>query len=136
MARGRIRAGASVKASDYINALKQRAELRREFENVIRSHDALITLSGFELPCRMDDTEALARTYGKHARMPFNLTGSPALAVPTGFSRSGLPLGMQIIGKAFDEPMVYRIAWAYCDAAGFTERKPDVMRKVQSPAVA
>jgi len=49
--------------------------------------------------------------------MPFNVTGTPAIAVPTGLSASGLPLGMQIAGKAFDEAMVYRVAAAYCEAA-------------------
>ena len=53
-------------------------------------------------------------------RLVFNVTGTPAISVPTGFSQSGMPLAMQIAGHAFDEPMVYRIAQAYCEAADCT----------------
>ena len=90
----------------------------------------MVTLSALELPCRLDDPEAIRRTSERHLRMPFNLTGTPAIAVPTGFSHSGLPLGMQIAGRAFDEPMVYRVAFAYCDATRWGERRapPDAAR--------
>jgi len=47
----------------------------------------------------------------------FNVTGTPAISVPTGLSASGLPLAMQIAGRAFDEPVIFRIAQAYCEAA-------------------
>jgi len=56
--------------------------------------------------------------------MPFNVTGNPTLAIPTGFSSSGLPLGMQIVGRAFDEPTVLRIGAAYEAAAGSTDKRP------------
>jgi len=46
----------------------------------------------------------------RQARAPFNLTGSPALLVPTGFPESGLPLSMQIVGKPFSEALLYRVA--------------------------
>ena len=84
--------------------------------------DVLITLSSFDLPCRIDDEAAVARTYERQCRMPFNVAGGPAMSVPTGFSASGIPLAMQIAGRAFDEATVYRVAWAYCEAAGWTPR--------------
>ena len=87
------------------------------------THDALITLSGFALPALIDDEDTIAATY-KQARMPSNVAGVPAIAVPTGLSRTGLPLGMQIVGAALAEPMVYRVAYAYCEAAGSTARRP------------
>jgi aspartyl-tRNA(Asn)/glutamyl-tRNA(Gln) amidotransferase subunit A len=58
--------------------------------------------------------------------MPFNVTGNPTLAIPTGFSKSGLPLGMQIVGRAFDEPTVLRIGSAYEAAAGWIHRRPSL----------
>ena len=73
--------------------------------------------------CRIDDPEAVEYTYGRQARSPFNVTGSPALSVPTGFSTSGLPLGMQIVGKPFTEALVYRVAHAYEQATQWVERK-------------
>jgi aspartyl-tRNA(Asn)/glutamyl-tRNA(Gln) amidotransferase subunit A len=58
--------------------------------------------------------------------MPFNVTGNPTLAIPTGFSRGGLPLGMQIVGRAFDEPTVFRIGAAYEAAAGWINKRPSL----------
>jgi len=58
--------------------------------------------------------------------MPFNVTGNPALAIPTGYSKSGLPLGMPIVGRAFDEPTVLRIAAAYEAACGWINKRPEV----------
>jgi aspartyl-tRNA(Asn)/glutamyl-tRNA(Gln) amidotransferase subunit A len=57
----------------------------------------------------------------------FNVTGTPTISVPTGFSASGLPLAMQITGRAFDDAMVYRVAHAYCEATGFADRRAPIM---------
>ena len=54
------------------------------------------------------------------------MTGSPALSVLTGFTRSGLPLSMQIVGKPFAEAMVYRVANAYEQATQWTKRQPEL----------
>jgi aspartyl-tRNA(Asn)/glutamyl-tRNA(Gln) amidotransferase subunit A len=56
--------------------------------------------------------------------IPFNVTGHPALALPIGFSTSGLPLGAQIVGRAFDEPTVFRIGAAFEAAAGLINMRP------------
>jgi aspartyl-tRNA(Asn)/glutamyl-tRNA(Gln) amidotransferase subunit A len=122
--RRRLLPGAFVAAVDYVKAQQERALLAREFAKALRGIDAVVTLSALELPCRIDDPEAIARTYDRHCRMPFNLTGTPAIAVPTGFSADGLPLGMQIAGRAWDEPMLYRIAFAYGEATGWSKRRP------------
>ena len=55
--------------------------------------------------------------------IPFNVTGLPALNVYCGFSSSGLPIGMQIVGGPFQESMVFQAAHAYEMAAGWYERK-------------
>jgi aspartyl-tRNA(Asn)/glutamyl-tRNA(Gln) amidotransferase subunit A len=56
--------------------------------------------------------------------MPFNVTGNPAMSIPTGFSASGLPLSMQIVGRAFDEKTVLRIGAAFEGATGLNARRP------------
>ena len=56
--------------------------------------------------------------------IPFNQTGLPALSLCCGFSPSGLPIGMQIVGKAFEEGTVFQVASAYEKAAKWYERKP------------
>ena len=58
--------------------------------------------------------------------IPFNQTGLPALSVCCGFSPSGLPIGMQIVGRPFDEETVLRVGHAYERAAGWYKRTPDL----------
>jgi aspartyl-tRNA(Asn)/glutamyl-tRNA(Gln) amidotransferase subunit A len=80
--------------------------------------------SSFDLPCPLDDPDAIARTYGRHARMPFNLTGTPAIAIPCGFSANDLPIGLQFAAERLGEPMLYRVAHAYVEATKWTRRRP------------
>ena len=80
-------------------------------------------------PCRIDDPKAIEHTYVRQARAPFNLTGGPALSVPVGFSKAGLPLAMQIAGKPFSEALIYRVAHAYEMATQWVARHP----KLESP---
>jgi len=57
---------------------------------------------------------------------PFNATGHPGLALPCGFGASGLPLGLQLIGRSYGEATLLRIAQAYEDVAGWLARRPDL----------
>ena len=135
ISRRKLLAGAFIRAEEYIKALQTRRVLCAEFDELMQQFDAVITLSGLELPCRIDRPEDIGHTYERHVRMPFNITGTPAIAVPTGFSREGIPLGMQIAGRAFDEATVYRAAWAYCEATGSTSRVPPLTMQVRRVGV-
>jgi aspartyl-tRNA(Asn)/glutamyl-tRNA(Gln) amidotransferase subunit A len=122
--RERFLSGAFVRAADYINATRVRARLTHDFHALFSDIDVAITASALDPACRIDDTEALDRTYGRQARAPFNVTGSPALAVPAGFSKAGLPLGMQIVGKPYTEALLYRVGHTYERATQWVERHP------------
>jgi len=124
--RERLLAGAFLSATDFINATRLRRILTDRFHAAIADLDVAITVSSMEPACRIDDDDMVDRTYGRQARAPFNVTGSPALAVPTGFSSDGMPLSMQIVGKPFDEATVYRVAAAYERETGWTSRHPDL----------
>jgi aspartyl-tRNA(Asn)/glutamyl-tRNA(Gln) amidotransferase subunit A len=124
--RSKLLVGRFVPASKYLKAQQMRAVLMAEFEAAMRDHDVLVTLSSMEPPAMIDDKADVARSYSRHARMPFNLTGTPAISVPIGLSTEGLPIGMQIAGRAFDEATVFRVAWAYCSVTGSTERRPAI----------
>jgi aspartyl-tRNA(Asn)/glutamyl-tRNA(Gln) amidotransferase subunit A len=116
--------GAFIPAADYVKAQQLRTVLCAEFAQAMRELDAAITLSSLDMPCRIDDADTIAKTYERQCRMPFNVTGTPAIAVPTGFTSAGMPTAMQIVSRAFAEPMVYRVAQAYCEATGFCDRHP------------
>ena len=90
----------------------------------MENFDVVVTASSMHAPGPIEDAEIMEKTYSHQARPPFNVTGSPALVLPTGFNEAGLPLSMQIVGKPFDEAMVYRVAQAYEDATPWKDRRP------------
>jgi aspartyl-tRNA(Asn)/glutamyl-tRNA(Gln) amidotransferase subunit A len=126
LTRERVLAGAFFRAADYVHAMRQRAILIHKFQACMTSVDVAITASSMDPSCPIEDAELCEKVYGRQARAPFNLTGSPALAMPTGFASTGLPLSMQLIGKPFDEAMVYRVARAYERATEWTSQHPDL----------
>ena len=111
--RDRIMPGAFIAAAEYIDANRQRLRYREQFRRMLAEVDVLICASSMDPACEIDDEAEVARTYGRQARAPFNLLGLPALALPTGVSNGGLPLSMQVVGRAFDEATVYRVGRAY-----------------------
>ena len=127
LARERIMAGAFVRAADYVNATRLRRKMTDAFHALFADIDVAITASSMDPACRIDDVAANEYTYKRQARAPFNVTGSPALSVPTGFSKAGLPLAMQIVGKPWSEALLYRVAHAYEQAAGWHARHPALL---------
>jgi aspartyl-tRNA(Asn)/glutamyl-tRNA(Gln) amidotransferase subunit A len=123
-ARERLLAGATLRAVDYLQAVRWRLQLRDQVAAVFADIDVAITVSSMDPACRIDDDEALAANYWRQARMPFNVTGQPGLVIPAGFSKGGLPLSLQLVGHPFGEAMLYRAAQFYEDATGWTKRHP------------
>ncbi|HVZ43555.1 MAG TPA: amidase [Ramlibacter sp.] len=113
ISRRKLLAGAFVPARDYIRAMQARAVLCRGFAETLRSFDALVLPSALEPPCELDDAHAVAATYERHLRAPFSVTGTPAMAMPVGLGEDGVPLGVQLAGGAWQEPVLFRIAAAF-----------------------
>ena len=126
----RMMPGAIVSAADLIQALRMRRELYEVLARVLEDHDAIVTVNALAPAIRLDafPVDATLRTPGH--TIPFNVTGHPALAVPTGFAKSGLPIGLQIIGRPFDEPTVLRIGAAYESVAQWTTKRPQIELKM------
>ena len=122
----RVLPGAFLTADDYVDALRLRRQLTTAFNRGIAGLDAVISASSMDPPFVIDDAEEVALKYPRQARTPFNVTGNPALALPIGFDDDGLPLAMQIIGKNFQEAMVYRVAAAYEAATDWHLRRPPI----------
>jgi aspartyl-tRNA(Asn)/glutamyl-tRNA(Gln) amidotransferase subunit A len=122
----RMMPGVIVSAADLIQALRLRRELAEVVARVFETHDAIVTANALAPAVRLDafPLDAILRTPGH--TIPFNVTGHPALAVPTGFGKSGLPIGLQIVGRPFDEPTVLRIGAAYESVAQWTAKRPQL----------
>jgi aspartyl-tRNA(Asn)/glutamyl-tRNA(Gln) amidotransferase subunit A len=121
----RMMVGATLSAPDLTQAFRLRRVLSDVLNRrILANWDALITASGLAPAPRLDEFPADMPPKLTLQTMPFNVTGNPALAMPTVLSKSGLPLGLQIVGRAFDEPTVLRIGSAYEAAAGFINKRP------------
>ena len=117
LARRRLMSGAFMGAGDYVLASRRRSVMIGEVEAALREVDILLCASSMDPACRIDEPEAIERTYMRQARTPFNVTGHPALAMPTGLSRDGLPLSVQFVARYFDEANLFRVARAWERAA-------------------
>src|SRR5262249_27537722 len=106
----------------YVHAQQRRGPLMASVDDAFRDVDVLLCASAMDPSCRIDDAREVARTYPRQARNPFNLTGHPALAMMSGLSRAGLPLSLQLVGRAHDEVTLLRVAAAYERATGWTQR--------------
>ncbi|TXL70537.1 amidase [Vineibacter terrae] len=125
MTYSRIITGALISAADLTQALRLRRELATALNaQVLQRYDALITASSLGQAPRFTDYRDGYPTAWPMQSMPFNVTGNPAMSVPTGFSSAGLPLSLQIVGRPFDEPMVLRIGAALERALGLVDRWP------------
>jgi aspartyl-tRNA(Asn)/glutamyl-tRNA(Gln) amidotransferase subunit A len=129
----RLYMGALFSGADYLRAQRLRTRLAREVAGVLEGVDALIFPGQAEPAQRFDEmpTTELVSTTSRYTQ-PWNLTGLPAVSVPAGFSRDGLPVSIQIVGRPFDEPTILRIARSYERATEWHTRRPDPARWVAS----
>ena len=109
----------------YVKAQQVRTLIKDEFDDVLGTVDAILAPTSptvaFPIGAKADDP--LAMYLNDACTLPVNIAGLPGISVPCGLSE-GLPVGFQVIGRAFDEPMVLRIADAYERAAGFADQRP------------
>jgi len=125
--------GALVLATDYLRAQRVRAALRAELADLLTRVDALLTPTTRttaprigEQVTEIDGQPVSASLPGIGNTVPFNLTGAPALSVPCGFAPDGMPIGLQIAGRPWDEATVLRIGAAYEQATPWHQRHPDL----------
>lgn len=121
--RERLEWSLKITADEYVRALRERELLRREVAGFFRSADALILPS---MPCAAAPISSLmAKVNGRDQpcmwihrpfQSPHNLTGCPAVSLPMGFNREGMPLSLQIVGPEWSEGRVLAIANAYEEA--------------------
>ncbi len=120
----RMTPGAFITAVDLQQAMRLRRELSHAVNLQLRTYDALITACGLTPAPAFADISPHNPLTLPMQTMPFNLTGNPAMSIPSGLSASGLPLSVQIVGRAFDERTVLRIGAALEAATGLAARRP------------
>ena len=127
MVRARFRIGGLLTASDYVQAQRVRKLFNRELAQAFLKVDVLVTPTMTQPAAPFEGYDATSTVRGPSFTAPFNLSGLPAISVPCGFTASGLPIGMQVAGKPFDEPGIFRVAYAYEQAARWFDQRPPFM---------
>jgi aspartyl-tRNA(Asn)/glutamyl-tRNA(Gln) amidotransferase subunit A len=124
--RERFQAGALVTGSEYVQAQRIRSEICRETAEVLRDVDVLATPTSPRPATPFEQAHDPEFGFPRSNMPPFNITGSPTLALPCGFSSSGLPLSLQLAGRPFEEATVLRMGHAYERATAWHARRPPV----------
>jgi len=128
----RIMLGTFALSSGYYDAYYKKAQqvrtlIKKDFEDVFEKYDVIIgpttPTPAFKIGENIDDP--LTMYVNDILTIPVNLAGVPGISVPCGFD-NGLPLGLQIIGKHFDEGTIYRVAHAFEQATDFHNQKPGI----------
>lgn len=113
----------------YLKAQKARTLIRNDFNEAFTKCDALLTPTtptpAFKFGEKADDP--LAMYLSDIFTINVNLAGIPALSLPCGFSSSGLPIGLQVIGPAFQEANLLAVAKKYEQAHSWTAKKPEIV---------
>ena len=128
----RIMLGTFALSSGYYDAYYKKAQqvrtlIKKDFEEVFAKYDVIVgpttPTSAFKIGENIEDP--LTMYANDILTIPLNLAGLPGISVPCGFD-AGLPLGLQIIGKYFDEATIYRVAHAFEQATDFHKQKPEL----------
>jgi aspartyl-tRNA(Asn)/glutamyl-tRNA(Gln) amidotransferase subunit A len=112
----------------YLKAQKVRTLIKRDFDEAFKRCDVIVTptapTTAFKLGEKIQDP--LQMYLSDIYTISINLAGLPALSLPCGFDGDGLPIGMQIIGKPFDEATILQVAHAYEQATEWHMKKPRI----------
>lgn len=131
--RGRLEAGQTIRAIDYLKALDVKRLLEQDFDAALERVDAIVA-PGAPIPAPyVGESDVIVgglkesvRSLLVGASRPANFTGHPAVSIPCGFTRAGLPVGLQLIGPRWGEAGLLAIAKAYEETTPWNESHPAV----------
>ncbi|MDI6758323.1 MAG: Asp-tRNA(Asn)/Glu-tRNA(Gln) amidotransferase subunit GatA [Candidatus Omnitrophota bacterium] len=110
----------------YLRALKVRTLLKQDFDEIFKEFDCIVTptspTSAFKIGEKIEDP--LKMYLSDIYTISANLAGIPAISIPCGFTKKGLPVGLQILSKPFNEEMLFRVAYAYEQNTEWHKMKP------------
>jgi aspartyl-tRNA(Asn)/glutamyl-tRNA(Gln) amidotransferase subunit A len=129
--RERLCLGAFISGPQYVRAQQFRTVVRDEVNRLLARRDVLVAPSTPLAATPVGQTRVIIGSVETDVRgalisftRPFNLSGHPACSIPCGFSPEGLPIGLQIIGRPFDEATILRVADTYQRATDWHARRP------------
>ena len=112
----------------YLKALKVRTKIKNDFAEAFKKCDAVMTptspTAAFKIGERVNNP--LAMYLSDVFTISANLAGIPGISIPCGFTRDHLPIGLQLLGRAFDEPAIIRIAYTFEQNTDFHTRRPGI----------
>jgi aspartyl-tRNA(Asn)/glutamyl-tRNA(Gln) amidotransferase subunit A len=112
----------------YKKAQQVRTLIKNDFENAFKSVDLIVTPTSptpaFRIGEKIDDPLTMYLT--DIFTLSVNLAGVPGISIPCGFTSESLPVGLQLIGKHFDEETILKAAYAYEQSTEWNKRKPDL----------
>jgi len=129
----RIQAGANVSTPSYIQGRRDLAQVRRTAAKWLESVDLLVTPTIPIPPAAISDPHADDILPEVRNTSPFDVNGWPAISLPCGFTRQGLPIGLQIIGPHGGEAVVFQLAHAYEQATEWHKRPPQLRALASGP---
>ncbi len=123
--RQRLEIGAAFTSSEYILARRAQTEIKRKCDFLFQKYDALI-LPTTPIPAPVLEGENAIERARQLTRFtsPFNLMGVPALSLPCGFTRDGLPIGLQIVTRAWDETRALNVGYAFQQVSAWHTKVP------------
>jgi aspartyl-tRNA(Asn)/glutamyl-tRNA(Gln) amidotransferase subunit A len=132
--RARALPAALFTANDYVQATREHRRMMVEMEPLYERFDAFVTAGMGEAPL-IADYRSISFWQKPSLLTAWNTTGQPVLALPNGFGRNGLPLGLQIVGRPFGETTMLRIGHAYERATVWHARRPTLVPGAEAPTV-
>ena len=124
--RDRVALAATVSGPDIVQAMRRRRVLCLEMAAAMENLDILVSASQAGEAPRIVDVPKWANMEKPSFTMPFNVTGFPAISICTGYGEGGLPVAVQLAGKPFGEPTLFRAAHAYEAAMPWRQRRPSM----------
>ena len=125
--RQRLETGAGFSSSEYALARRSQVEVRRRCDILFEEYDALILPTTPIAAPILEGENAVERArLLTRLTAPFNLTGLPALSLPCGFTSENLPIGLQVVSRAWNESGVLRMGYAYQAATEWHKMKPRI----------
>jgi len=112
----------------YLRGQKVRTLIKNDLDEVFKDCDVIMTPTSPTVSFKVGEklSDPLSMYLSDIYTIPANLAGIPAISIPCGFSQSGLPIGMQLMGKAFDEEMLLRVSYTYEQNTEWHLKKPNL----------